>query len=411
MSLENVKVHYNSSRPTQLNALAYAQSGDIHLARGQERHLPHEAWHLVQQAQGRVKPTMQVNGGVPVNDDAVLEHEADVMGAKALQMRHHPDQEQRLTGASARQPTLQGMTARVRRDKGRDHYVRVASLPSSRTATVQRRVGRADGKADMSSDQIKVWLTSQGVWQGISAKVLGVIEKMRQSDHQWMYGGFFSYLLVEDAKALVDIPYRQGLIKGGLNGISNEADFHVEPGNGRGLSADMLAVAQDVFEKMTAANTLHGAPKGRVHLRPQGAAVIKIVSQMLGEALGDKTLIEQAHRAIEWRKLKGAAIDIIPFYNRPALSNDVLDKSVAPEHSAYMKSLVGVSGVDIKPLLGGALSMAEFTQNMLEQSDMGQARLTKYLETVESATVAVSLDIYISQDRLPAVISLLKKHG
>jgi hypothetical protein len=84
MSMDGVKVHYDSSRPAQLNALAYAQGSDIHVAPGQERHLPHEAWHVVQQAQGRVKPTMQMKDGVPVNDDKGLEHEADVMGAKAL---------------------------------------------------------------------------------------------------------------------------------------------------------------------------------------------------------------------------------------------------------------------------------------------------------------------------------------
>src|SRR5579859_1110034 len=83
-AMDDVKVHYNSSQPAQLNALAYAQGSDIHLAPGQEQHLPHEAWHVVQQAQGRVQPTMQMKGGVPVNDDEGLEREADVMGAKAL---------------------------------------------------------------------------------------------------------------------------------------------------------------------------------------------------------------------------------------------------------------------------------------------------------------------------------------
>lgn len=83
MSMDNVRVHYNSNKPAQLNALAYAQGTDIHVASGQEKHLPHEAWHVVQQAQGRVKPTMQMKGGVPVNDDKGLEREADVMGAKA----------------------------------------------------------------------------------------------------------------------------------------------------------------------------------------------------------------------------------------------------------------------------------------------------------------------------------------
>lgn len=84
ISLDNVNVHYNSSQPARLNALAYAQGSDIHVAPGQEQHLPHEAWHVVQQARGRVRPTLQLQDGVPVNDDAGLEHEADVMGAAAF---------------------------------------------------------------------------------------------------------------------------------------------------------------------------------------------------------------------------------------------------------------------------------------------------------------------------------------
>ncbi|GJL74124.1 DUF4157 domain-containing protein [Nitrosomonas sp.] len=84
ISMDNVNVHYNSNKPAQLNALAYAQGTEIHVASGQEKHLPHEAWHMVQQAQGRVQPTKQMKAGVPVNDDQNLEREADVMGEKAL---------------------------------------------------------------------------------------------------------------------------------------------------------------------------------------------------------------------------------------------------------------------------------------------------------------------------------------
>lgn len=83
-SMDDVKVHYNSAQPATLQAHAYAQGTDIHIAQGQERHLPHEAWHVVQQKQGRVKPTMQLKSNVPVNDDAGLEKEANEMGAKAL---------------------------------------------------------------------------------------------------------------------------------------------------------------------------------------------------------------------------------------------------------------------------------------------------------------------------------------
>lgn len=60
MDLSDVKVHYNSTKPQALQAHAYAQGTDIHVASGQEQHLPHEAWHVVQQKQGRVKPTMQL---------------------------------------------------------------------------------------------------------------------------------------------------------------------------------------------------------------------------------------------------------------------------------------------------------------------------------------------------------------
>lgn len=82
-AMDDVNVHYNSENPAQLNAHAYAQGTDIHLGKGQEKHLPHEAWHVVQQKQGRVKPTKQMKGKTNVNDDAGLEKEADLMGAKA----------------------------------------------------------------------------------------------------------------------------------------------------------------------------------------------------------------------------------------------------------------------------------------------------------------------------------------
>ena len=85
-SMDDVRVHYNSSKPATVQALAYTQGTDIHVAPGQEKHLPHEAWHVAQQMAGRVSPTTNING-MPVNDNAALEHEADVMGEKAVQCK------------------------------------------------------------------------------------------------------------------------------------------------------------------------------------------------------------------------------------------------------------------------------------------------------------------------------------
>jgi hypothetical protein len=84
MSMDDVKVHCNSSQPAQLNALAYAKGSNIDIAPDQQKHLPHEAWHVVEQKQGRVKPTVNKSSKAKINDDAALEKEADIMAAKAI---------------------------------------------------------------------------------------------------------------------------------------------------------------------------------------------------------------------------------------------------------------------------------------------------------------------------------------
>ncbi|HEX7026125.1 MAG TPA: DUF4157 domain-containing protein [Gammaproteobacteria bacterium] len=114
--LSPVRVHYNSPKPAQIGALAYAQGSNIHLGPGQEKHLPHEGWHVVQQMQGRVMSTAQYKN-VAINDNALLELEADVMGAKAARMGVPLPgiSEYRVPGGheiTAGQPTADGNTSR-----------------------------------------------------------------------------------------------------------------------------------------------------------------------------------------------------------------------------------------------------------------------------------------------------------
>ncbi len=86
----NVNIHTNSNSATDVGALAYTQGNDIHFAPGQfkpdtksgQELIGHELTHVVQQREGRVQPTTEVNG-MPVNDSASLEREADVKGAQA----------------------------------------------------------------------------------------------------------------------------------------------------------------------------------------------------------------------------------------------------------------------------------------------------------------------------------------
>lgn len=86
-SFDDVKVHYNSGKPAQLQALAYTQGNQVHIAPGQEKHLGHELGHVVQQKQGIVKPTNMLNGE-PLNTDSALEREADNLSAVQLKTEH-----------------------------------------------------------------------------------------------------------------------------------------------------------------------------------------------------------------------------------------------------------------------------------------------------------------------------------
>ena len=160
-SLDDVKVHRNSDKPAQIQAHAYAQGTDIHLASGQENHLPHEAWHLVQQKQGRVKPTMQMNSGVNVNDDVGLEKEADFMGNKALQMKPNENsfltkrQESRAVGNSVAQKKRNGKQGfgfvDNRQQSQINYYNNTIQLQKIQDSTITKIVKQVDEKIRMGA--------------------------------------------------------------------------------------------------------------------------------------------------------------------------------------------------------------------------------------------------------------------
>ena len=79
LSFDDVRVHYNSDKPAQLQALAYTQGTQVYVGPGQERHLKHELGHVVQQKRGIVRPTRYVSG-LPLNDSLKMEYLADQWG-------------------------------------------------------------------------------------------------------------------------------------------------------------------------------------------------------------------------------------------------------------------------------------------------------------------------------------------
>lgn len=138
--LSDVRVHRNSPKPAQLNALAYTQGQTIHLAPGQDKHLPHEAWHVVQQLQGRVKPGTLLINNLSINNDPKLEMEADRLGdsAKNSAFTAHQSQHPLLKsnlGDTSRQPVQR----EVRIDDGRKHVNEADYLPGGSLNNVGSR--------------------------------------------------------------------------------------------------------------------------------------------------------------------------------------------------------------------------------------------------------------------------------
>ncbi len=90
----DVKIHQDAQSATDVGALAYTQGNDVHFAPGQydphsskgQELIGHELTHVVQQRQGRVRPTTQAKG-LPVNDDPGLEAEADDRGRAVVQRK------------------------------------------------------------------------------------------------------------------------------------------------------------------------------------------------------------------------------------------------------------------------------------------------------------------------------------
>ncbi len=88
----NVKIHKNSNRATELNALAFTQGENVHFAPGEfnpnskkgRELIGHEFTHVVQQRSGVVNPTSVQEKGINLNNDKGLEVAADSLGEKAV---------------------------------------------------------------------------------------------------------------------------------------------------------------------------------------------------------------------------------------------------------------------------------------------------------------------------------------
>lgn len=215
VDLSDVKVHYNSSQPAQFQAHAYAQGSDIHLGSGQEKHLPHEAWHVVQQKQGRVQPTRQLkSNGLNVNDDPQLEAEADQMGEKAMGMQPSATDEKELvqqkaiSGSPIQRKIIDGNKTFVQQQKRVVHEEtgaagKIVGIKKKSTETPKPYIVAWDGggQSDVQASKLKVEQMGAGLMKATEEALKALNAKSgsevtMKSEGKWAQNNFKDSILL-----------------------------------------------------------------------------------------------------------------------------------------------------------------------------------------------------------------------
>ncbi|MCC5944575.1 MAG: DUF4157 domain-containing protein [Bernardetiaceae bacterium] len=124
-SFSDVKIHQNSSKASDIGAQAFTQGNNVHFAQAKfnpssqsgQQLIGHELSHVVQQREGKVKPTTQMKG-VAINNDSSLEREADVQGAKAA--RGESVQRKAVSGSSSPTHIAQAKPVQMVRERSKN---------------------------------------------------------------------------------------------------------------------------------------------------------------------------------------------------------------------------------------------------------------------------------------------------
>jgi len=214
LSFDDVRVHYRSTLPSQLGALAYTQGAHVYIAPGQERHLGHELGHVVQQKQGRVQATSQL-GGVKRNTSPAMEQEADALCRQAEQGMSQPIQRRQAPASEVvqmkRYTSIHEMLADICGEAEANEteaLIREDPVLSELYDDAEEQIGYCDISGNKKSIQITALASTAAPrkYQVDYTKYPGSDPKA-PFESKWFIGA----LLHELGHAAVDTQYRQGV--------------------------------------------------------------------------------------------------------------------------------------------------------------------------------------------------------
>jgi ribosomal protein S18 acetylase RimI-like enzyme len=219
-SFADVRVH-EGNHAHSLGAIAYTQSNHIHFAPGKynpdtssgQALLGHELAHVVQQRQGRVKPTGQVKG-LPLNDNPALEQEADRLGLRAAQshpiVQRKPDTNRQTAQYNIASPKLSN-----------DGYQEITAISSDN----RQPIGRVKIKGSPMQQKMEIaslWVEPKHRHQGVSKSLIGAATQAgKQQGYRQAKLGVDPEAPGMNTSTLESIYARQGFKRTGTVGKNN----------------------------------------------------------------------------------------------------------------------------------------------------------------------------------------------
>jgi len=196
---------------------------------------------------------------------------------------------------------------------------------------------------------------------------------------------------------------RHGGVKSDYDTAQNIIELHIEAGaNATGtMMQDFLAALWEARATIAAGQA---RALGGVFMRPGGSQVLKMTMEMLGEAIGQGPSLAHARTAKANRRAAA-----IPLWHDPTGAgqhNDILDVSIAAEHLHYRDAMVGVAGIEMKPIGFGTSGGA---QDMLANTALATAERGHYDAAILALRPFMSLAITINLATLDRVIESIER--
>ena len=191
-----------------------------------------------------------------------------------------------------------------------------------------------------------------------------------------------------------------GLIYFNYRPIDKSADMHVAPKgkDGKFSWKDAYFAIEHLLKLMKKSKV---KKEGELLWKPGGAAVVKGVAEILGEALGGDAK-KEAQRLKKIRKEFEKTLKDPPKHDPDAIS-----KNVIPEHMESVKSLVGRDDLFFGAYNVSPTQVSDGDTSMSSDTTEGTDRRAMYKQALE-AGAPIALNIKLKESHLPQLLATME---